>query len=328
MKRREFITLISGAAAWPLTARAQHRVGWLFGSTPLVEMAGPDPIEPYSRAFVHGLVALGYVEGKNLILERRSAEGRFDRIDGIARELVDRKPDVIVTGVGDFLAVALQRITRSVPIVAPHLDDPIRSGIAASLARPGGNVTGFLGYTDATFESKRLQLLKEAVPNAIRVAFLGTRDTWEGLVGQHVQDIARALGITLIDVEHTPDNYTDAFALIARERPDALFLASSAANNVNRQRIADFALQQRIPTIFNNRDPVRAGALMSYGVSLTDLFRRAAGLVDKILRGANPADIPIERPTKFELVINLKTAGALGLKIPESFLLRADELIE
>jgi putative ABC transport system substrate-binding protein len=148
--------------------------------------------------------------------------------------------------------------------------------------------------------------------NATRVAFLGTRDLWEGLVGQHVQDIARTLGITLIYVEHAPDSYTDAFALITRERPDALFLASSAANDVNRQRIADFALQQRLPTIFNNRDPVRAGALMSYGVSLTDLFRRAAGLVDKILKGANPADIPIERPTKFELVINLKTAGALG----------------
>jgi putative tryptophan/tyrosine transport system substrate-binding protein len=315
MRRREFVRLLGGAAAWPLTARAQpaskiYRVGWLFGLTPLAEMMGPDPIEPYSRAFVHGLAALGYVEGKNLILERRSAEGKLDRIDGIAKELVERKPDVIVTGVGDFLAVALQRITRSVPIVAPHLDDPIRSGIAENIARPGGNVTGFLGYTDATFETKRLQLLKEAVPNAIRVAFLGTRDTWEGLVGQHVQDMALTLGITLIYVEHTPDDYTDAFALIARERPDALFLASGPANNVNRQRIADFALQQRIPSIFNNRDPVKAGALMSYGVSLTDLFRRAAGLVDKILRGANPTGIPIERPTKFELVINLKTAEA------------------
>ena len=291
-------------------------------------MAGPDPIIPVARAFVHGLRALGYVESRNLVLERRSAEGKFDRIDEIAKELVSRNPDVIVTGGGDFLAQTLQQVTKSVAIVLPFGDDPVGAGLAASLAHPGGNVTGFVAYTGPEFETKRLQLLKEAVPKANRIAFLATRDVWGGSAAQAVRDAAETLGATLIHVEHIPNNFADAFALMTRDRPDALFVAYHSSNYVNRRIIADFAIEQRIPVIFPYREAVTAGGLMSYGASAIDLMRRAAGLVDKILKGAKPSDIPIELPTKFELVINLKTANALGLTISPTLLALADEVIE
>ena len=189
LKRREFITLLGGAGAWPVAARAQqapkvHRVGIFLSSVPVTEMMGPDPIDPVSRAFVHRLGELGYIEGQNLVLERRSAEGNFGRIDEIAKELVGRKPDVIFTGSGDFVAQALQRVTRSVPVVFPNGTDPIGAGIIASLARPGGNITGLLAFTGPEFETKRLQLLKEAAPKTNRVAFLGLKEIWEGPVGQ------------------------------------------------------------------------------------------------------------------------------------------------
>jgi len=333
MQRRELIALLGGAAAWPLAAGAQeattvHRVGWFFSSVPLTEMEGPDPIDPVGRALVRGLRDLGYIEGKNLVLERRSAEGKFERIDGIATELVSRKPDVIVTGGGEFLARALQRVTKSVPIVSPSGYDPVGSGLVASLARPGGNVTGFVEYPGPEFEAKRLQLLKEAVPTAIRIAFLGMKDVWEGPAAQAVRDAAGMLGMTLIHVEHTPNHYVGAFAQMRRDRPDALYLAYHPSNYANRQLIADFGIEQRMPGIYPYRQVVLAGGLMCYGASQTDLWRRTAGLVDKILKGAKPADIPIERPTKLELVINLKTAKALGLTVPATLLTLADEVIE
>jgi putative ABC transport system substrate-binding protein len=333
VRRRDFITMIASSAGWPLAGRAQqvmkvYRVGWFYSSAPLTVMAGPDPIDPIGKALVHGLRELGYVEGQNLELLRRSAEGKFERIDEIATELVSRKPDVIVTGGGDFLAQALQRVTKSVPIVSPYGDDPVGRGLVASLAHPGGNVTGFLAYTGPEFESKRLQLLKEAVPKAIRVAFLGMKSVWEGPAGQAIRDAAPIQGVTLVHVEHTPNNYAYAFALMTRDRPDALFVAYHASNYVNIQVIADFALQQRIPGIYPYRDAVIGGGLMSYSVNGADLYRRAAGLIDKILKGAKPADIPIERPTRLELTFNLKTAKILGLQIPDKLLAFADEVIE
>jgi putative tryptophan/tyrosine transport system substrate-binding protein len=334
LKRRELMSLLCGAAvAWPLVVRAtpvskSYRVAWFFSSTPLAQMEGPDPIIPVGRALVHGLRDMGYVEGQNLILERRSAEGRFDRIDEIAAELVSRNPDVIVTGGGNMLAQALQRVTKSVPIVMPDSDDPVAAGLVESLARPGGNITGFTGDTGPEFEGKRLELLKEAFPEAIRVAYLALKEVWESPAGRDVQDAARTLGVTLIYAEHTPDRYDDAFALMIRDRANALLVARHPENYVNRQLIADFAAKQRMPSMTPYRDSVIAGGLMSYGVSATELFRRAAGLVDKILKGAKPADIPIERPTKLELVVNLKTAKALELTISNSILARADEVIE
>jgi len=232
MGRREFITLVSGAAAWPLAARAQqttkvHRVGVLMSSVPLAEMMGSDPIDPVNRAFVHRLRDLGYIEGQNLLLERRSAEGNFGQIDEIAAELVGRKPDVILTGSGDFLAQALQRLTKSVPIVFPNGTDPIEAGVVASLNRPGGNITGLLAYTGPEFETKRLQLLMEVAPKTRRVAFLGLKDSWEGHVGQEVRAAAQVLGVALVHVEHAPGQLADAFAVMTQDRPDALSLPST-----------------------------------------------------------------------------------------------------
>jgi putative ABC transport system substrate-binding protein len=181
MRRREFISLLGGAVSWSLAARAQqaarlYRVGWLFAAVPLKDMGGSDPVDPVSRAFVYGLRDLGYIEGQNLMLERRSAEGKLERIGELAAELVGLNPDAIITGGGDFMAQALQRLTKTVPIVSPYGDDPVGAGLVASLAHPGGNVTGFLAYTGPEFETKRLQLLKEAVPKAIRIAFLAMNE--------------------------------------------------------------------------------------------------------------------------------------------------------
>jgi putative ABC transport system substrate-binding protein len=334
MRRREFITLLGGAtAAWSLAARAQqatkvHRVGMFLSSVPVTEMMGPDPIDPVSRAFVHRLRELGYIEGQNLVLERRSAEGNFGRIDEIATELVGRKPDVILTGSGDFVPQALQRVTKSVPVVFPNGTDPIGAGIIASFGRPGGNITGLLAFTGPEFETKRLQLLKEAAPKINRVAFLGLKEIWEGPVGQEVQAAARTLGITLSHVGHAPGKITDAFAVMTEDRPDALFVTFHPQNYANRQLIADYALEHRIPGIYPYRESVMAGGLMAYTVNATDLYRRAADFVDKILKGGKPADIPVERPTKLEFMINLKTARILGLEIPDKVLALADSVIE
>jgi putative tryptophan/tyrosine transport system substrate-binding protein len=334
MKRRVFITLLGGTVlAWPIVVRAQqaarlYRVGWLFAAVPLKDMGGPDPVDPVSKAFVHGLRDLGYMEGRNLILERRSAEGKLERIGELAAELVGLNPDVIITGGGDFMAQALQRLTKTVPIISPYGDDPVGAGLVASLAHPAGNVTGFLAYTGPEFETKRLQLLKEAVPKAIRIAFLAMKDIWEGPVGKALRDAAPTLGVTLIHVEHAPYSYTEAFARMTQEPSEALFVAYHPVNYANRQLIIDFAAKQRMPGIYPYREAVMAGGLMSYSVSTTDLFRRAAGLVDKIFKGTRPADIPVERPTKLELLVNLKTAKILDLQIPDTLVARADNVIE
>jgi putative tryptophan/tyrosine transport system substrate-binding protein len=333
IKRRQFILLLGGAAAWPFASRAQqtnkvYRVGWLFSAVPLKDMSGSDPVDPVSNAFVHGLRDLGYIEGQNLILERRSAEGKLERIDGFAAELVGLNPDVIITGGGDFMAQALRRVTKTVPIISPYGDDPVGAGLVASLALPGGNVTGFLAYTGPEFETKRLQLLKEALPNATSIAYLAMKQVWESPTGKQAEDAARMLGLRLIHVEHAPDSYSGAFALIVRDRPDALLVAYHPVNYANRQLIVEFAAMQRIPAMYPYREAVMSGGLMSYSVSTTDLFRRAAGLVDKILKGTKPADIPVERPTKLEFWINLRTAKVLGLEIPEKLVALADNLVE
>jgi putative ABC transport system substrate-binding protein len=325
--------MLGGAAACPFASRAQqtnkvYRVGWLFSAVPLKDMSGSDPVDPVSNAFVHGLRDLGYIEGQNLILERRSAEGKLERIDGYAAELVGLNPDVIITGGGDFMAQALRRVTKTVPIISPYGDDPVGAGLVASLALPGGNVTGFLAYTGPEFETKRLQLLKEALPNATSIAYLAMKQVWESPTGKQAEDAARMLGLRLIHVEHAPDSYSGAFALIVRDRPDALLVAYHPVNYANRQLIVEFAAMQRIPAMYPYREAVMSGGLMSYSVSTTDLFRRAAGLVDKILKGTKPADISVERPTKLEFWINLRTAKVLGLEIPEKLVALADNLVE
>ena len=332
MQRREFITLLGGAAAaWPLAARAQqtgkvYRVGLVFTTSPVSEMAGPDPIHPAARGFVQGLRALGYLEGQNLVLEHRSAEGKFERFPEIIRELVSIKVDIIVT-VTNPMTRAAQDVTRTVPIVVAYSVSPVEYGLVQSLSRPGGNVTGLTMNVGSEIPGKQLQLLKQLLPRISRVAFLHSKEqVAEGV--QSGEAAGRELGIKLLPAEHTPTDYTDAFALIAREHPDALVVSESAANVANRRLIVEFAAQRRLPAMYATREFVNAGGLISYGVEIADLFRRAAGYVDKILKGAAPGDLPVEQPTKFQLVVNLKTAKALGLTVPPSVLALADEVIE
>jgi len=333
MRRREFITLLGGAVvAWPLAGRAQqtgkvYRVGLIITTSPVSEMVGPDPIHPLVRTFVHTLRALGYVEGQNLVLERRSAEGKFERFGEIAADLIRHGIDVIVVS-SILVAKEMIRVTNTVPIVMASNIDPVGAGVVTNLARPGGNITGFTSNAGPEIEAKRLELLKEVLPQASRVAFLGLKSDWEGPEAEGIRVAARMMGVTLVHAEHTSTNYADAFALITRDRAEALFVASQAASYANRQVIVDFALERRIPGIYPWREFIEGGGLMSYGVSLPDTFRRAAGYVDKILKGTAPGDLPVEQPTKFELVINLKTAKALGLTIPPIVVARADEVIE
>jgi putative ABC transport system substrate-binding protein len=333
MERR---TLLCGSIAVaviaPCAAKAQqagkvYRVGLIFPSPPVSEMAGLEPVSNGARAFVRGLRALGYVEGRNLILERRSAEGRFERFAPIVAELVSLNVDVIVVS-STSLAQRAKEVTTAVPIVMGAVADPVGSGLAQSLARPGGNVTGLTSDVGPEIQGKRLELLKGAVPRASRVAFLGSKELWEVVYEQSIKGGAHALGLTVFLAEHTPTDYAGAFTLISRERPDALFVAPSSENSAQRRLIVDFATSFRLPNNHAFRESVEVGGLMSYGVNVADLFRRAGGYVDKILKGAKPADLPIEQPTNLELVINLKTARALGLTIPPSLLLRADLVIE
>jgi putative ABC transport system substrate-binding protein len=333
VRRREFITILGGAAvAWPLAGRAQqtgkvYRVGLIITTSPASEMAGLDPIHPLVRSFVHALRALGYVEGQNLVLERRSAEGRFERFGEIAADLIRLGIDVIVV-TNILVAKEMKRVTNTVPIVMAGSIDPVGAGVVTSLARPGGNITGFTSNAGPEIEAKRLELFKEVLPDGSRVAFLGLKSDWESPEAEGIRVAARMLGVTLVHAEHTRINYADAFALITRDRAQALFVASQAANYANRQVIVDFALERRIPGIYPWREFVEGGGLMSYGASLPDTFRRAAGYVDKILKGTAPGDLPVEQPTKFELVINVKTAKALGITIPLTLLASADEVIE
>jgi putative tryptophan/tyrosine transport system substrate-binding protein len=330
-RRRAFITLIGGAAGWPLVARAQqtgrvYRVALVFTTSPVSEMAGPDPIHPLARSFVQGLAALGYLQGQNLALEPRSAEGKFERFPAIIRELVALKVDVVVT-VANPLTQAAKEVTTTVPIVMAYSVSPVEHGMVQSLNLPGGNVTGLAMNVGTEIPGKQLQLLKELLPRISRVAFLHSKEQEaEGV--QIGEAAAQKLGITLLPAEHTPTDYTDAFAFITREHPDALVVGASAVNVANRHLIVDFASRMRLPAMYATREFVSIGGLISYGVDFHDLFRRAAGYVDRILRGAKPADIPVEQPAKFALVINIKTAKSLGLDMPDKVLALADEIVE
>jgi ABC-type uncharacterized transport system substrate-binding protein len=317
-----------------LAAEAQqaakvYHVGLISAATPVSEMAGPEPVHPLVRAFVQGLRTLGYVEGQNLILESRSAGGRYERFGDIVAELVRLKVDVIVT-FADPAVRAAKAVTTTVPIVMAVSADPVGTGLVQSLARPGGNITGTTIYVGPEFEAKRLELLREMLPGVSHVAYLASKEDkdWERPHGKSVRTAAQTLGVTLVLAEFTPHQYTHAFTLISRARADALFVGPNPATYNDRALIVDFATRTRLPSIFANRESVELGGLMSYGVNLADVFRRAATFVDKIFKGAKPADIPVEQPTKFELVINAKTAKALGLTIPQSVLLRADQVIE
>jgi len=332
--RRVFVaSLTGGFLAAPIVADAQqaekvYRVGFMFTTSSVSEMAGPEPVHPLARALVQGLRVLGYVEGQNLILVRRSAEGRFERLREIVAELVRLKADVIVTsGPG---VPAAKAVTTTVPIVMAAYGDPVRAGLAQSYAHPGSNITGLTTNVGPEIEGKRLELLKAMLPGVSRVAYLSNRESkvWETPNGKTVRTAAQALGVTLIPAEFSPDRYTDAFSRINRARVEALLVAETPTAYGDRGALVDFVTRTRLPSLFPYREGVEGGCLMSYGPALADNFRRAATYVDKILKGAKPADLPIEQPTKFELLINLRTAKALGLTIPPTLLARADEVIQ
>ncbi len=328
MDRRAFIgTVAGGLLAAPLVAEAQQaakiaRIGYLSPSL---------ATSPHLReAFRQGLRDLGYVEGRNLVIEYRDAEGKYDRLPALAAELVALKVDVIVAP-GTPAALAAKHATRTLPIVFPVAVDPVQSGLVTSLARPGGNATG-LSAVSPDLASKWLELLKQAIPEVSRVAFLRQ----PGALGDADKDVlkqaevaTRALGVRLQLVEaRGPADLDRVFSETTKARAGALVVLSTPMLSSQRKRLVDLAAKRRLPTMFSFRSYVDAGGLMSYGPNVEDMFRRAANYVDRILKGTKPADLPVEQPIKFELVMNLKTAKALGLTIPPSVLARADEVVE
>ena len=329
MRRREFITLLGGAAAapsllWPLGARAQQA-----GKLPTIGYLGPTTASVESRrfaAFVQRMRELGWTEGRNFIIEVRWAEGRSERFAEIAAEFVRLKVDVIVT-VGAGVSAAKQA-TSVIPIVFAAAADPLGSGFVASLARPGGNSTG-LSLQATDLAGKRLEFLREVVPGLRRLAIMANVGYPAAVLEMgEVQATARTLGLDAAASEiRRAEDIAAAFEALTG-RAEALYVVLDPLTNTNRVRINTLALGARLPTMHGFREFVEAGGLMSYGADLLDLYRRAADYVDKILRGTKPADIPVEQPTKFDLVINLKTAKALGLTIPPTLLARADAVIE
>jgi putative tryptophan/tyrosine transport system substrate-binding protein len=334
MKRREFITLLGGAAAaWPLTARteqpaAQHRIAIFHPAIPttlLTETGGGSAW----RAFFAELRRLGYIEGENLIIERYSAEGHHERYADLAREIVTSNPDLIVTGTNPVVIV-FKAATSTIPVVAFMLD-PLKAGLVTSLARPGGNLTGITLDAGIEIWGKRLEMLKEAIPSTAKAAFLGMRDGWEGSSGQDLRDAGSQLGISLVFMlpqKGTPSEIERVFAAMEQQRPDAVLVSGEGDLYAHRQLIVELAEKNRLPAMCPYRDYVEAGGLMAYTVDLAELLRRMAVNVHQILKGAKPGDIPIYQPTKFELLINLKTARALDLTLPPTLLARAAEIIE
>ena len=322
MRRRQFISLLGGTAAvWPLVAGAQQRPAKL----PLIGIIDDGPIWKHFRLALHDL---GYIEGQTIAFEYRSAEGKPDRLTAAATELVRLPVDAIAV-YGTAPAGAAMAATKTIPIVAISVGDPVRGGLVGSLARPGGNLTGntVLG---PDIGAKRTQLLKEVMPAVSRVAFLLNPDNASHVAyREELRAAAPGLGVQMIFVRMgSSDELESAFAAMMQERPDAFTMTGDPFHQLHVPWILDFLARHRLPAMYQLRENVLAGGLMSYGASQPDLFRRAAGYVHRILQGTKPADLPVEQPVKFDLVVNLRTAKALGLTIPESFLLRADEVIE
>jgi putative ABC transport system substrate-binding protein len=324
--RRKFLATLGGAAAtWPLAARAQQAaklptIGFLVAGT-------PSSHGQWVAAFVQRLRELGWIEGRTITIEYRWAEGRSERFAEIAAEFVRRKVDVIVTSATEAV-VAAKQATSVIPIVIAAAGDPVGTGLVASLARPGGNVTG-LSIQQTDVAAKRLELLREIVPGLRRLAILGNVSGPAVVLDmREAEAVARTLGMEVITSEiRRGEDIAPAFAAL-KGRAEALYLPIDPLVNTHRFRINTLALAARLPTVHTSREWVEVGGLMSYGANVPDLFRRAANYVDKILRGAKPGDIPVEQPSKFDLIINLTTARALDLELPPTLLARADEVIE
>jgi len=326
IRRREFVTLLGGAAAWPLAARAQQSTNKV--SVGFLSVNAPSSMIARIDAFQRGLGDLGYIVGQNIAVEYRFAEGQPDRLRALADELVHLKVSVIVTE-GTTSTRYAKEATSTIPIVMAQDPDPVGMGFVASLARPGGNITG-LSNLRTDLGGKRLEILKDTVPGLARVAIIGTSTT-PGYA-QSLVDVERAAGILTLRLQVLeilgPQDIETAFQAATEGRAHAVLVLASPHLLSNRVRVADVAAKSRIPTIYYASDYVKDGGLMSYGVSTTDLFRRAANYVDKIVKGAKAGDLPIEQPTRFEFIINLRSANAIGLTIPPVVLSRADEVIE
>ena len=324
MKRREFITLLGCAVAWPLASRAQGRiprVGFMGNSTAALEANLVD-------SFREGLRELGYEEGRNIAIEYRWADGQYERFAALVTELIAAKVDVIVTA-GTPAALAVKKATSTVPLVMVAVGDPVGTGLVPSLARPDGNLTG-LSSVAPDLEGKRLELLREIVPSVSRIAvFLNSVNPFHATSMRQAQTAGKTLGIKVqqYDIRKSED-LDGAFAAIRKERPDALLILADRVFLHNRERIVDFTGEQHLPNVNAYKELVEAGGLISYGPSYEDMHKRAAIYVNKILKGAKPGNLPIEQPTKFTLVVNLKAAKALGISMPPAVLSRADEVSE
>jgi len=328
MNRRESIIAVValGAAAGPIASFAQQqgkvwRVGFL-------TLRPASENSQYTDAFLKGMRELGYVEGKNLVVEWRFADGKFERLPGLAAELVQLKVDVIVAVASPAIGAA-QKATTTIPIVMATTGDPVGSGFVKSLARPGGNITG-LSNMGGDIGPKLFDLLHSVVPKLSRVAVLvtPTSTTYRAIL-ESIQAAAQKAGVkTLVAEASSPQDIENAFSMMVREKADAVIVGASTFFSQQRRQIGELATKYRIPSMFGNRVNVEAGGLMSYGQKIADNYVRAATYVDKILKGAKPGDLPVEQPVTLELVVNLKTAKALGLTIPQSILLRADEVIQ
>lgn len=330
MKRREFIALAGGTVAtWPLAALAQqpagrdYRIGYQ-------SLASREQTLHFIKAFEDDLRSFGYRIGENVVIEYRFADGQIERLPGLAADLVRLGVDIIIVSGSIPSAVAAMKATTAIPIVMAATVDPVGAGLVASLARPGGNVTGLAVDTGGEILGKRFELLKETLPNLSRLGILWNPDV--AFVGKRqtaMAEIARTLGLTTIPVEaRGPDTLEQAFETMMRERAQAFIVQGDSVLFNYRGQIAEMALRNRLPAASLQREYAHAGFLLTYGADIRDLYRRAAGFVDKIFKGAKPADLPVEQPTKFELVINLKTAKALDIIVPPTLLTRADEVIE
>jgi putative tryptophan/tyrosine transport system substrate-binding protein len=326
MRRREFITLLGAVAAWPRAVAAQspakqYRIGLLSSAAPIADNS------PFGAALVRGLAQRGYVLGKDFTFERRGADAHLDRLPGLLNELATSKVDVIVTS-GYPPALAAKQGT-TLPVVAIFAGDPVGTGLVESLAQPGGNLTG-ISDVSAEVTPKRLELLKELAPGLHRVAMLwNVADLGMTLRYRASEAGATAMGISVQPLGvREPDDFEQAFAAMNSNMPDAILMVSDSLTTLNRKRVFEYAASHRLPAIYEFDSLVRDGGLMSYGPDTNESFARVAALVDRILKGAKPAELPFEQPTLFRFVLNLKTASSLGLTIPPTLLARADEVIE
>jgi putative ABC transport system substrate-binding protein len=327
MRRRAFLALTGGALAWPARARTQPQTGNVYR---IGYLGSGDNNQLILEAFHHGLRDLGWVEGQNLVIDYRFAQGQLDRLPALADELV--RLDVrLIAASPTPAALAAKNATRTIPIVGISFDNPVQHGLVENLARPGGNVTGLAYSVGPEIFGKDLELLRELIPDVRKIAVLSNPATGlnHALMISNVASAAQALDVELFFVEaREPEAFEGAFATMIERRVGALFVFTDPMFSAHRTRLTDLATRSRLPAMYTNRPLVEAGGLMSYGPSFPEIWRRAASYVDKILKGADPANLPVEQPTKFELVINSKTARVLGLHIPQSLLARADEVIE